>query len=128
MKDPNWWQAKHIGSDGPTGLIPSQELEERRKAYVPPEADYVHKISICGTRISKKKRKTMYQSKANGDFDKAELTLYEEVTKMPPFKRKTLVLIGVPGVGRRTLKNRLVNSDAGKFGAVIPREYFVSSS
>lgn len=34
------------------GLIPSPELEERRKAYVPPEADFVHKISICGARVS----------------------------------------------------------------------------
>lgn len=52
MKDPNWWQAKHIGTDELTGLIPSQELEERRKAFVPPEADFVHTISICGTKVS----------------------------------------------------------------------------
>ncbi|XP_055632984.1 protein PALS2 isoform X2 [Toxorhynchites rutilus septentrionalis] len=120
VKDPNWWQARHAGEDGPIGLIPSQELEERRQAYVPPEADFVHKISICGTRISKKKRKTMYKTKQNGEFDKADLMLYEEVTKMPPFKRKTLVLIGVSGVGRRTLKNRLINSDPDKFGSVLP--------
>lgn len=120
VKDPNWWQAKHVGTNGPTGLIPSPELEERRKAYVPPEADFVHKIGFCGTRISKKKRKTMYKSKANSDFDKADLMLYEEVTKMPPFKRKTLVLIGVQGVGRRTLKNRLINSDPDKFATIVP--------
>lgn len=41
---------------------------------------------------------------------------------MPPFKRKTLVLVGVQGVGRRTLKNRLINSDQTKFGSVIPRK------
>lgn len=52
MKDPNWWQAKHIGTDELTGLIPSQELEERRKAFVPPEADFVHTISICGTKVN----------------------------------------------------------------------------
>lgn len=52
VKDPNWWQARHAGTDGPTGLVPSQELEERRQAYVAPEADFVHKISICGTRVS----------------------------------------------------------------------------
>ncbi|XP_021701679.1 MAGUK p55 subfamily member 6 isoform X4 [Aedes aegypti] len=120
VKDPNWWQARHVGEDNAIGLIPSQELEERRQAYVPPEADYVHKISICGTRISKKKRKTMYKTKQNNEFDKADLMLYEEVTKMPPFKRKTLVLIGVAGVGRRTLKNRLINSDPDKFGSVLP--------
>lgn len=121
VKDPNWWQAKNIttGNDQ-IGLVPSQDLEERRKAFVAPEADYVHKIGICGTRISKRKRKTMYRSVANCEFDKADLMLYEEVTRMPPFRRKTLVLIGVQGVGRRTLKNRLVNSDPDRFGAVIP--------
>uniref|UniRef100_A0A1A9V6Y5 MAGUK p55 subfamily member 6 n=1 Tax=Glossina austeni TaxID=7395 RepID=A0A1A9V6Y5_GLOAU len=121
VKDPNWWQVKNITSQSDQiGLIPSQELEERRKAFVAPEADYVHKIGICGTRISKRKRKTMYRSVANCEFDKAELMLYEEVTRMPPFRRKTLALIGVSGVGRRTLKNRLVNSDPDRFGFVIP--------
>ncbi|KAH8409314.1 hypothetical protein KR222_000194 [Zaprionus bogoriensis] len=121
VKDPNWWQAKNITAESDKiGLVPSQELEERRKAFVAPEADYVHKIGICGTRISKRKKKTMYRSVANCEFDKAELLLYEEVTRMPPFRRKTLVLIGVSGVGRRTLKNRLINSDVDKFGAVIP--------
>lgn len=120
QKDPNWWQAKKVGTNELPGLIPSQELEERRKAFVAPEADYVHKTSICGTRISKKKCKKMYQSKWNGEFDKAELLLYEEVTKMPPFKRRTLALIGTTGVGRRTLKGRLINSDPEKFAGVIP--------
>ncbi|XP_050302662.1 protein PALS2 isoform X5 [Anthonomus grandis grandis] len=120
QRDPNWWQAKLVGGDGRVGLIPSLELEERRKAYVPPENDFVHKISICGARISRKKKKITYQSKSNCDFDKAELLLYEEVTRMPPFKRKTLVLIGTQGVGRRTIKNRLINSDPDKFAGVIP--------
>lgn len=65
----------------------------------------------------------MYQSKWNGEFDKAELILYEEVTKMPPFKRRTLALIGTTGVGRRTLKCRLINSDPEKFAGVIPCKY-----
>lgn len=65
----------------------------------------------------------MYKTKQNNEFDKADLMLYEEVTKMPPFKRKTLVLIGVSGVGRRTLKNRLIHSDPEKFGTVLPREF-----
>jgi len=53
VKDPNWWQAKNITAESEKiGLIPSQELEERRKAFVAPEADYVHKIGICGTRVS----------------------------------------------------------------------------
>ncbi|KAG5307358.1 PREDICTED: MAGUK p55 subfamily member 6 isoform X1 [Acromyrmex echinatior] len=120
--DPNWWQARRVEGEnlGSPGLIPSLELEERRKAFVSPEADFVHKISICGTRISKKKKRKMYQSKSNGEFDSAELLLYEEVARMPPFRRKTLALVGPRGVGRRTLKNRLINSDPEKFGTIVP--------
>lgn len=120
QSDPNWWQAQKVGWSGPAGLIPSQELEERRKAYVAPEADFVHKIGFCGTRISKKKKKMMYQIKSSVDLDKAELLLYEEVTRMPPFRRKSLVLIGSEGIGRRTLKNRLINSDPDRFGTTMP--------
>ena len=40
---------------------------------------------------------------------------------MPPFMRKTLVLVGSHGVGRRTIKARVLASDEEKFGAVIPR-------
>ncbi len=42
---------------------------------------------------------------------------------MPPFQRKTLVLVGAKGVGRRTLKQRLINADKTRFGAVTPRKY-----
>lgn len=52
QRDPIWWQARKVDDEnGRIGLIPSPDLEERRKAYVPPEADYVHKIGICGTRV-----------------------------------------------------------------------------
>jgi len=121
QSDPNWWQAQLVGSDNKrTGLIPSQELEERRKAFVRQEYDYVHKVGICGTRISKRKKKIMFSSKKSIEYDKAELLLYEEVARMPPFMRKTLVFIGSHGVGRRTLKNRVISSDPAKFGTIIP--------
>jgi len=41
---------------------------------------------------------------------------------MPPFHRKTLVLVGANGVGRRSLKERLIKSDNRRFAAAIPRE------
>ncbi|KAK8389162.1 hypothetical protein O3P69_020855 [Scylla paramamosain] len=121
QSDPNWWQAQVVGGRGRrTGLIPSQELEERRKAFVRQEYDYVHKIGICGTRISKRKKKFMFSTKKSMDYDQAELILYEEVARMPPFMRKTLVLVGTHGVGRRTLKNRIIAEDPSKFGTIIP--------
>ncbi|KAG7254217.1 hypothetical protein CRUP_006018, partial [Coryphaenoides rupestris] len=53
-------------------------------------------------------------------FDRHELLIYEEVAKVPPFKRKTLVLIGAQGVGRRRLKNKLLLKDPQQFGTTIP--------
>lgn len=50
------------------------------------------------------------------------MMVYEEVTKMPPFKRKTLVLVGASGVGRRALKERLIKMEPQKFGSAMPRE------
>ncbi|XP_015268562.1 PREDICTED: MAGUK p55 subfamily member 2 [Gekko japonicus] len=55
-----------------------------------------------------------------GEFDRHELLIYEEVARMPPFRRKTLVLIGAQGVGRRSLKNKLIMSDPSQYGTTIP--------
>lgn len=120
QEDPNWWQARRVSSSGPAGLIPSQELEERRRAFVRPEYDYATKTKMCGTKITKKKRKTMYESKASAEFEKAELLLYEEVARMPPFERKTLALVGAQGVGRRSLKSKLISYDPVHFGTPLP--------
>lgn len=54
------------------------------------------------------------------EFDRHELRIYEEVAKVPPFRRKTLVLIGAQGVGRRSLKNKLMVSDPQRYGTTIP--------
>lgn len=78
-------------------------------------------LVLCGI-MTKKKRKLMYQSRYNNKFDRNDLMIYEEVARMPPFQRKTLVLIGPQGVGRRTLKMRLIKADPHRFGQVIPRE------
>ena len=39
------------------------ELEEKRKAFVPPEADYTTKIGLCGSLVSRKKKKELFKSK-----------------------------------------------------------------
>ena len=120
-EDSNWWQARRLtDGDQRVGLIPSQELEEMRRAFVLPEFDYSTKISICGTKVTKKKKKEMYQLQQYQEFDRAELQLYDEVCRMPPFDRKTLVLIGAQGVGRRTLKARLTSYDPNRFDAPLP--------
>nr|XP_020468474.1 MAGUK p55 subfamily member 6-like isoform X2 [Monopterus albus] len=119
-EDPNWWQAcKVVG--GSTGLIPSQFLEEKRKAFVRRDWNTASTGMLCGTRnAKKKKKKTMYLTAKNAEFDRYELQIYEEVAKMPPFQRKTLVLIGAQGVGRRSLKNRLTVMNPLLFGTTVP--------
>ena len=56
------------------------------------------------------------------EFDKAELTLYEAVEKMPPFSRKTLVLVSPPGLGREQRIRRLVESNPDVVGTTMPSE------
>lgn len=117
-EDPNWWQARKVVGEG-TGLIPSQFLEEKRKAFV--RRDWDTSGLLCGMRLSrKKKKKIMYLTSKNAEFDRYELQIYEEVTKMPPFQRKTLVLIGAQGVGRRSLKNRLIVMNPLRYGTTVP--------
>ena len=115
-----FYQARLAECPGPSGIIPSLELEERRKAYVNKDADYTTKIGLCGTFTAKKKKKNLYQSRGSTQFDKAELSLYEEVVKLPPFKRKSLILIGASGVGRRTLKEKILDRHPERFGTPIP--------
>ncbi|NXL47134.1 MPP6 protein, partial [Podilymbus podiceps] len=54
-EDPNWWQASHVKEGGSAGLIPSQFLEEKRKAFV--RRDWDNSGPFCGTISSKKKKK-----------------------------------------------------------------------
>ncbi|XP_066096112.1 protein PALS2 isoform X4 [Saccopteryx bilineata] len=111
-------QASHVKEGGSAGLIPSQFLEEKRKAFV--RRDWDNSGPFCGTLSSKKKKKMMYLTTRNAEFDRHEIQIYEEVAKMPPFQRKTLVLIGAQGVGRRSLKNRFIVLNPTRFGTTVP--------
>lgn len=117
--DVNWWQARHV-EGGNTGLIPSQTLEEKRKAFVKRDVELPPAGNLCSAVGVKKKKKMMYVTTKNAEFDRHEILLYEEVAKVPPFKRKTLILIGAQGVGRRRLKTKLLLRDPHIFGTIIP--------
>ncbi|XP_053550438.1 MAGUK p55 subfamily member 2 isoform X1 [Bombina bombina] len=120
QEDPNWWQACLV-KGGTAGLIPSQLLEEKRKAFVKRDGELApHSSALCGSISGKKKKRIMYVTTKNAEFDRHELLIYEEVAKMPPFRRKTLILIGAQGVGRRSLKNKLLTSDPSRYGTTTP--------
>ncbi|XP_076459953.1 MAGUK p55 subfamily member 2-like [Babylonia areolata] len=119
MADPNWWQARLADLNGPVGLVPSAALEEKRKAFVPAPNDLSKSSLFCG--LTKKKKKTVkYSSKDAKEFDTADVQCYEEVRRMAPFQRRVLVLVGAHGVGRRSLKERLIKDDPRRFIGVMP--------
>ena len=56
-------------------------------------------------------------------FEPYDVVLYEKVSLVPDFKRKTLVLIGAQCIGRRQLKSRLVEDEPDKYGEVKACEF-----
>ena len=59
-------------------------------------------------------------------FEPYDVVLYEKVSLVPDFKRKTLVLIGAQCIGRRQLKSRLVEDEPDKYGEVKACECLVA--
>uniref|UniRef100_A0A8C5M0G7 Peripheral plasma membrane protein CASK n=1 Tax=Leptobrachium leishanense TaxID=445787 RepID=A0A8C5M0G7_9ANUR len=120
--DHNWWQGKLENSkNGTAGLIPSPELQEWRVACIAMEKTKQEQQASC-TWFGKKKKqyKDKYLAKHNAVFDQLDLVTYEEVVRLPAFKRKTLVLLGAHGVGRRHIKNTLITKHPDRFAYPIP--------
>uniref|UniRef100_A0A914ZN68 Peripheral plasma membrane protein CASK n=1 Tax=Parascaris univalens TaxID=6257 RepID=A0A914ZN68_PARUN len=132
--DHNWWQARFVcsfpalgssqsGSQTPgasvAGLIPSPELQEWRTACLAMERakDNTH----CMWFNKKKKYyTTKYLQKHSALFDQLDLVTYEEVIRLATYRRKTLVLLGAHGVGRRHIKNTLIHRHPQRFAYPIP--------
>ena len=77
--------------------------------------------SIFGKNLKKKRMsKDKYLAKHNAIFDQLDLVTYEEVVKLPAYRRKTLVLLGAHGVGRRHIKNSLIAAHPDKYAYPIP--------
>ncbi|XP_042149901.1 peripheral plasma membrane protein CASK isoform X3 [Ixodes scapularis] len=118
--DHNWWQAKKETADGTAGLIPSPELQEWRSACIAMEHSKNDQVNCSIFGRKKKHFKDKYLAKHNSMFDQLDVVTYEEVVKLPSFHRKTLVLLGAHGVGRRHIKNTLISSYPNKYAYPIP--------
>ncbi|KYM98754.1 Peripheral plasma membrane protein CASK [Cyphomyrmex costatus] len=145
--DHHWWQARKDNAAGSAGLIPSPELQEWRIACMSMEKNKQEQdaegeggcsshtegcdgstgtslpsvnCSIFGRK--KKQYKDKYLAKHNAVFDQLDLVTYEEVVKLPypAFHRKTLVLLGAHGVGRRHIKNAIISKNPDKYAYPIP--------
>ncbi|KAL1505864.1 hypothetical protein ABEB36_005323 [Hypothenemus hampei] len=136
QEDPNWWQAYREGEEDQTlaGLIPSLSFQQQRETMRLAAGERLSKPSkksatstlLCGTSKKKKKKKGAYDEGgypmyANDDYDPEEILTYEEVSLFYPRadKKRPIVLIGPPDIGRHELRQRLMeNSD--RFAAAIP--------
>ncbi|XP_017780444.1 PREDICTED: peripheral plasma membrane protein CASK isoform X5 [Nicrophorus vespilloides] len=141
--DHHWWQARKDNSAGSAGLIPSPELQEWRAACAAMEKTKQeqdvekgctsHANGCDGSTVNcsifgrkKKQYKDKYLAKHNAVFDQLDLVTYEEVVKLPilvtdpAFQRKTLVLLGAHGVGRRHIKNTLIAKHPDQYAYPIP--------
>ncbi|TRY74227.1 hypothetical protein DNTS_015117 [Danionella cerebrum] len=107
-KDPNWWQGKvDSASSDFAGLLPSPELQEWRVASKSKGSR--EGGQSCSPFGKKKKCKDKYLAKHSS-----------KVVRLPAFSRKTLVLIGAPGVGRSLIKNSLLSKYPEKFAYPAP--------
>lgn len=116
--DDNWWQAVKVHSENESerprqaGLIPSLVLQERRRAFI--NQDMVKKAK------SMKKRKIMYSTQKNADYDRHSVPIYEELARMPPFQRKTMVLVGSDNTGKDSLVSKLLTKDPDRLATPMP--------
>ncbi|XP_053403642.1 peripheral plasma membrane protein CASK-like isoform X3 [Mercenaria mercenaria] len=119
-EDSSWWQARKVDAlpSEPAGLIPSPELQEWRATTTAQErAKQEHSVHCSWFG---KKKKDKYLAKHNAIFDQLEINTYEEVVRLPAFVRKTLVLLGAHGVGRRHIKNTLITTHPDRYAYPIP--------
>ena len=133
------------------GLIPSPELQEWRVTCASIERNHDdHAVASCGWLSRRKQTKSpaptpngssaaganngglassredasdANSSKYKSVYDQLELLTYEEVIRLPQFERKTLVLLGAHGVGRRHIKNSLIVRFPEQFAYPIPRVF-----
>ncbi|XP_038074632.1 MAGUK p55 subfamily member 5-like [Patiria miniata] len=123
--DSNWWQAYRDEEEDQTlaGLIPSRSFQQRREAMkqTMPDDEEPKKKFFCGGRSKKKKKKKKLYNANGNDQSSDEILTYEEVgLYVPnPDKKRPVVLIGPPKVGRHELRQRLLESEA-RFAAAVP--------
>lgn len=147
QKDPHWWQARREGEDDQQlpGLIPSASFQQQREAVKQTIAqDSMRQESDGGAKMpggrgntgflcakksgrSKKRRKpASYLPDEDTENELDEIITYEEVALYYPQseRKRPVVLIGPPNIGRHELRQRLMQN-VDRFAAAIPRELMI---
>eukprot|EP00064_Thunnus_orientalis_P009846 superscaffoldBa00001275_g9872 len=149
-EDDAWWQACHLGdSKTRAGLIPSQQLHERRVALQRPKAlfkprrvkpptvtedvDYgaITGIHIAGLRRSfrlgrkssaarEAARSRRWSSGVHGSICPPTYIEVIPYCKDPKDRHRLVILVGPSGVGVNELKRRLLIADPDRYGVTVP--------
>lgn len=149
QSDPHWWQARRQGEDDSQlpGLIPSASFQQQREAVKQTIANDVtgngpgaghhghhHRTSsgfLCAKRSGRRKKNKHKVPYVHEDVDLEdefgngeESIAYEEVALYYPRsdRKRPVVLIGPPNIGRHELRQRLMQ-DGDRFAAAIPRKF-----
>lgn len=133
--DPHWWQAYREGEENSlAGLIPSPSFHSQRVQMKQTIAEEVgagegRGLSrqsksgfLCARKSNKRKKKEVpYSSQYHDELDGEEPVVYEEVSLYypRPNRKRPIVLIGPPNIGRHELRQRLMR-DSARFAAAIP--------
>lgn len=139
QRDPHWWQARRDGEEDQTlaGLIPSAQFQAQREAMKHTIAQDADKYDVkngfggshgrrsgflCAKRSgrNKKRKRVPYMPDEEG-VESEEIVTYEEVALYYPRadRKRPVVLIGPPNIGRHELRQRLM-LDTERFAAAIP--------
>ncbi|XP_067941290.1 protein PALS1-like [Watersipora subatra] len=124
QEDPNWWQAYREGEEDQAlaGLVPSKlfwENREQLRLQILAETAEADNQTACCPSGKKKRKKSQY---GVDEIDTDDILTYEEVTQYfpQPNRKRPIVLIGPPDVGRKELRQRLLETDSERFAAAIP--------
>jgi len=124
QQDPNYWQAYREGEEDQAlaGLVPSKmfwENKEQLRLQVLAETAEQENQATCCPSGKKRRKKSQYNA---DEIDTEDILTYEEVTRYypQPNRKRPIVLIGPPDVGRKELRQRLLIADNERFAAAIP--------
>lgn len=134
QEDSHWWQAYREGEENSlAGLIPSPSFHSQRVQMKQSLAEEVGAAEtrmsrqksgfLCARRSNKRKKKEIpYSAQYHEDYESNdEPVVYEEVSLYypRPNRKRPIVLIGPPNIGRHELRQRLMR-DGSRFAAAIP--------
>jgi len=124
-EDPDWWQGRLWSASQkkelrPAGLMPSPKMQETRTVCQAMERAKREQAEQRWWNKRKKHYRDKYLAKHNAVFDQLDVVTYEEVARIQDFRRKTLILLGAHGVGRRHIKNTLITAHPDRFAYPIP--------